>query len=653
MIKHLLAALLPVVAFAQEQAQPQAEKPATQETAAAPAAPVTEQTGVEPNVSGSLEFGYRWNGDLHGNLDAYRTVVNLGKGPRLLGFDFRFLNPTRGRWLDSINVRASGWGGDPYSSVRGELVTDGKYRLSFDHRSMAYFNALPSFANPDVQRGILFSQNQYDIFHRLTDIDLELRPGTRIIPFFGYMRNRNTGGGVADYQTTYNEYPVATRIEDSTNNFRGGVRFETSRFHVTLEQGGTTFENNQRLFTSDPNSGNRNTPYLGRTLFLNNLAQTYDITGSSIYSKVLFTGRPIDWIDVYANFLYAQPKTEGNLMSTAQGNFVQGSTAFVPTEQFLIVSTAKQPHTSANGGFELRPFRRVRILESFLTDRFHTSGSLVSPTVFDDRLVVNYNQQLIELLFDITPRLTVRGGHKYVWGDAVTRAPLLAMDFRLSQEGKLKTHAGVGGITYRFTQKLSAYADFEVGRSDVVYFRTGVRDYERVRLRGSYQPISTLTLTGTYSYFHNDNPGSDGGYRFDSRNTSAGFIWTPKSSKNMRFVGEYGRTTFWSDTMYIVPTDLSARERSFYRDNGHSGTALIELGVPGLAYSPRVTFGGSMWRSTGSRPSHFYQPVVRLAVPVMPHMELNGEWRWYGLNEPYYRYENFRQHQAIFSVRLK
>jgi hypothetical protein len=265
---------------------------------------------------------------------------------------------------------------------------------------------------------------------------------------------------------------------------------------------------------------------------------------------------------------------------------------------------------------------------------------------------LNYNEQQIELLVDLTSRLTLRGGHKYVWGDALTRAPLLAQDFRQQQRGEMTTNAGTGGLTYRVSQRFSVYAEGEVGRSDHAYFRTSLRDYERVRIRGSFQPLNTFTLTSSYSYFNNDNPDPIGGYRFDSRNFSAGLVWVPKNSKNVRFLAEYARTTFTSDTRYVIPTDLANTDRSFYRDNGNSGTALIELGIPNVSRSPRISFGGSLWRSAGSRPSHFYQPMARISVPIISHMEWNAEWRWFGLNEPFYLSENFRQHQGVFSVRF-
>src|SRR5262247_2342857 len=67
--------------------QPAAETAATDtaaaDTAAAEPQPSPPVFGME--TSGTLDIGYRWNAGLRGNQDMYRTLVNLGEGPRLLG----------------------------------------------------------------------------------------------------------------------------------------------------------------------------------------------------------------------------------------------------------------------------------------------------------------------------------------------------------------------------------------------------------------------------------------------------------------------------------------------------------------------------------------------------------------------------------------
>ena len=84
---------------------------------------------------------------------------------------------------------------------------------------------------------------------------------------------------------------------DKTDNYRGGVRLEFNRFHVTLEQGGTTLRDDQQAYDSTLNPGNNRKPYFGQTLDLTGLAQAYGIRGDSIYTKGLFTASPVSWVD--------------------------------------------------------------------------------------------------------------------------------------------------------------------------------------------------------------------------------------------------------------------------------------------------------------------------------------------------------------------
>src|SRR5436309_946803 len=71
-----------------EQAQPAAAEAAppqqaVKEPAAAPAPP----PAVESNFSGNIEFGYRFVPNIDGSFNTYRSVVNLGEGPKLFGAD--------------------------------------------------------------------------------------------------------------------------------------------------------------------------------------------------------------------------------------------------------------------------------------------------------------------------------------------------------------------------------------------------------------------------------------------------------------------------------------------------------------------------------------------------------------------------------------
>ena len=180
---------------------------------------------VENWLTGSVDFGYRWVSDA-GNFQAYRSVVNLGEGPKLTGMDFTILDPKK-RLFDRLDARAYGWGGDPYSTAHVDARKQGIYDFSFDYRNIAYFNALPSYSNPLAPAG--FDEQAFDTHRRNTSFSLDLRPGKRIIPYLAFDRNSGYGHGIDTWvQDSNDEFAVPTLLRDSTNNYRGGVRIEWS-----------------------------------------------------------------------------------------------------------------------------------------------------------------------------------------------------------------------------------------------------------------------------------------------------------------------------------------------------------------------------------------------------------------------------------------
>ena len=156
------------------------------------------------------------------------------------------------------------------------------------------------------------------------------------------------------------------------------------------------------------NPGNNIAPLFGQSLFLTSLQQAYGIRGTSVYSKGLLTASPVSWADIYGQFLFSQPRNEVNYQQFDTGNLAVLSQALLYTgQQYLLSAETKLPHTSGSFGVELRPFRRLRIVESWLTDRLHnTAASRASqvlapalaaqpqPPAEGARLVSNYNLEL-------------------------------------------------------------------------------------------------------------------------------------------------------------------------------------------------------------------------------------------------------------------
>jgi len=638
----------------------QAPAPAT---AATPTAAENPAPSTEPWFTGSVDLGFRWITGVEGSKDAYRSIIDLDQGPRLFGIDFTIQDPKK-RLFDRIDARGYAWG-DPYNTAHVEAQKNSVYDFNFDYRNIWYFNELPSFANPAAPNGI--NENAFDVRRHMLDASLDLRPGKRIIPYLDFSHSSEFGHGFATWlQDAVNEYVVPIQPRESTENYRGGVRFEYNKWHATLEEGGTTFKDDEQASQSGINPGDNPTPFLGQTLSLNNLQQVYGIRGDSTYSRALFTATPTSWLSLSGQFMFSQPRIDVNYAELASGNLALASSLlFYTTETGLATGAAKQPHVSGNAGFDLRPWKRLRIVESWMTDRYHDAAfgmftqflqpvsnpQAILTNSLPNEQVVNYNQQQLDVMYDLTSKLTLRGGWRYVWGNATVLAGQLSQSGSFAS-GTLNRQIGLAGLTFRPMQKLSVNLDYEGSSSDDIYFRTSLNDYHKARARARYQATNSLMLQANFTVLNNQNPSPEIRYDFQSRDNSLAIYWTPNGGKRFTLTGEYDRYTLRSDIAYLDLTSFTSAI-STYHENAHVASSSADVALPGYGgMTPKLTFGGSLFVSSLSRPTQFYEPMGRLTLPLHKNVSLYAEWQWYGMGEALYLYEGFRTHAFITGVRL-
>jgi hypothetical protein len=620
----------------------------------APAAATPDAAPVENWFEGSIEVGYRWIPNITGDFNAYRSVVNLGQGPKLLDADFTLRDPSK-RFFDRADIHATGWGGDPYNTLRADVRKENLYRLLVDYRNLAYFNFLPSFADPTIGQGMFLNQNSYDTAIRTLNVQLDLLPGKWITPYLGFGMNTQFGRGITVFQTDADEFPVASLYSDQTYNYRGGIRMELGKYHVTIEEGGTTFKEDQGGSDNVPNAGNLAGLFLGEQLTLNQMTELYRVRGDSVYTKALVAANPYSWLSVTGQFVYSRPNTSVNYTETSAGNFfLNRILQFYSNGQDLVTGNANMPHTSGSVSVEFRPGRRWRIVEHWMTDRYRNASSallaenlLVAGVPFtdsqlaSDSLNLNYSQNEVDVYFDVTSRFTLRGGYRYEWGDSQLGAPILS-ELTL-ESANLRRQIGIAGFNYRLSQKFRITADAEGSNSGQTFFRTSLQVYEKAHIRASYDLSSTLRLAGDFSLLNNSDPDPSVKLDFSSKVESASIFWTPKGGKWSSLLLDYSRSAISSNILYLVPQTLSP-EPSIYKENAHALTMVAAV--------KWFSFGGAMFISAGSRPTSYFQPLARFSIPFNPHIRWNTEWRWYSMAEAFYAYENFRSNQLTTSLRF-
>jgi hypothetical protein len=662
-MKALIAMLVGLPLLAQQPAA----TPAPATTPAATADAPSPAPSTEPVLTGWIDLGYRWGTGVGGSFDTYRSIINLGSGPKFLGADFTLTDPKH-KWFDTIQVRADSWGDEPSSSLHVEAKKSGVYDFNADYRDFAYFNFLPSYADPLLGTGVVLDEQSFDTRRKIAALSLDIRPGHWWTPYFGWDHDSSGGTGATVFVSDGNDYPVPNTLSDSTELYRAGVRFEKPRFHVTLEEGGTTFKSDQSLYQNpqgSTNYGNVSAPILGQTLDLTNLLAAYGIGGSSAYTKALLTATPTTWLDIYGQFLFSQPDSQVNYQQTDTGSlYLQSQALFYSSEQNLITASSQQPHTSGSFGAEIRPLKRVRIVESWLTDRLHDAGSsastqtlVLSPyaaiplsSLLATTLASNYSQEAIDIFYDATSKLTLRGGYRFVWGDS-SYAFLPPEGLASSAQEQLRQNIGVGAATFRPSQKISVTGEFEGGASSGVYFRTSLYDYQKVRAQVHYQPLQSLSISADFTLLNNQNPLAGTNYDYSASQESLSFYWSPHG-KIFDIQGTYSRSDLKSNISYLEPETLTP-QLSAYRDNAHTGSALFDLAWPhGRRFAPKLAAGGSFFISSGSQPTSYFQPTAKLWVPLGKHVNWFSEWQYYGFGEAFLLYQGFRTHLVTTGVRF-
>lgn len=612
--------------------------------------------------SGSLDLRNRWVTDVGGSSQAYRSVVNLGEGPRLFDGDLHFSRPGA-RWADDAYLTLNSWGGDPYNTARFGAEKKGLYDLRADYRNIAYFNNLPSFANPLLDSGVTLSQRAYDINRRQFDVDLHLWPGSRWSPFANLSRSSGDGRGVTTFVSDADEFAVNADIEDRLLTARAGLAASGRRWSATVEQGVSDLADSQAVYWNGAsNPGNRRTPFVGRDLALDRLSQRYAVDGSGLFSRAIVQAQPWSRLSVTGQFLYSQPKIDATQQSDAEGQLVY--LPYLASYSLLSeqsVSQAGRPRPSGNWSTELRVNRRVRIVQSWYTDRFHVAGSAALTQLLNitpelavedasaQRLELRHSQNQTDLLFEPERRFTIRAGHRYAWGEAVTTPPEFDLRLEPKTHATMRRHAALASAAARLLEgrlRMGAQAEYSPGSR--AYFRGALDRYQREKLHASFRLPASLTLQGSFTNFRNRNDDPEIDLETDSRQFSAGFSWTPPGSRDVSVLADYTRSSL-SSRILTVQLPFFGTGFANYRDDGHAGSLYFQSV---LARGARLKAGGALFIGSGSRPTRFYTPQVEFDGRVSERVRWVGEWKWYGFSERIYPLENFRAHTVSAGLRV-
>ena len=264
-------------------------------------------------AAGSIGVLNRWR-TLDGNEDLYRSTIDLGSGPKLdhVTLRYREAEPGTGiRLLDSADIDLSSWGGEPSSTFLARWSRGHDYDASIRYRRLAYFNRIPSVANPSI--GFSGAAQQWlDIDRGLFDAELTILPRRRVGGFVGISRDSAKGPGRTTYVVDANEYSVNSATDTFNNTFRGGIRIRSDRWTAHLEAGVSRFDDSQALAFEGGTTGNRTALFLGQRLRLTDLDQRYRVRGTDRFARARIEARPWSPLTLFGQFSFSQPTTDAD-----------------------------------------------------------------------------------------------------------------------------------------------------------------------------------------------------------------------------------------------------------------------------------------------------------------------------------------------------
>src|SRR5215472_95809 len=208
-------------------------------------------------------LGYRFV-DVSGNENEYRTQINDRPGVLLRSLDYTA--PGSIGFLDTLQITGSDIGAGPAGQFRLLAAQTDVFRLNFSWRETDLFSALPAFANPFLDQGIIPGQQTWNRTRNIYDVQLDLLPGKIVSPILGYTRNVYDGPGTTTYHLGENEFLLDQQVQSVDQLYRIGLDFNWNDIHAGFTQGWRqyTWEDVATL-APGAGSGNVTAPFLGQT----------------------------------------------------------------------------------------------------------------------------------------------------------------------------------------------------------------------------------------------------------------------------------------------------------------------------------------------------------------------------------------------------
>jgi len=604
---------------------------------------------VAQTTSFDIELGYQ-DVTINGNEDMFRTQINQDSGFVLGNFSISFIDPTGdSSFADRLRIDASGFGGNPAGRLRLDMGRADTYRLRLFYQEFKTYSALPGYANPLLDDGVVPGQHTWDRTRNVLDIQLEFPIWKTITPIVGYRWNQYDGPGQTTYSVGNDEFRIASDLEQTESEFYVGLNFATNAVYGTFIQGWRDFEGTDHQGLA-PGEGVGNNPgtTIGQEVELDSFDRTTRTSAKTPVTTFNMTVRASDQIRLVGSYVRADAEGDTSMDEMLSGSLVsfQLSRFFQGLDQ-TIDSRTENPYSRGEARFEFDLSQKASFKVGYQFRKRELEGWAMVSSLFMDTLNFSgFDPRDIEVLVDSQSgyerednianlRVDFRNlGVFSLWGEYAANNQSLDVSQDVAQvvlpggqEGdfdrRIETFEVGGMLDFG---NLKFLVDFGGQEADEIIMRTDFNDRTRIRGRADWSIARWLRILATAESIETDNRSSDVGYEAETEHYGLDLDLTP--TENFSFGVAWDSYDTDTEIPYRFPQTWQTG-LSLYTEEGELLTADLRWLVSILTFDAAY----STFENVGSFPFQMDRAFARLAVDIGEHFSVAGEYENWDYSE--------------------
>ncbi|MBS1809976.1 MAG: hypothetical protein JST84_17580 [Acidobacteria bacterium] len=496
-------------------------------------------------VQSSIELGFRFV-NVGGNSDSYRSQVNVREGLRVLEYslDSRRLDGT-GALYDAMRMNVNNAGGDSSQTYSLGIDKARAYRFDANVRRFNYFRTPgPNFA---------LGWRDSDLRQQVSDYHLKLFPQRAVRVNLGFGQTMAKGRFTFPYSFQRDLFPVLGTTRWGANDYRAGLEGVLKKWNFNGEVLYRRFKNDPRLYnTAGVQTGFNSLPTDFATL--STFERLFPLRSRAIVTRGSAQGTVGERLHLIFRALHDDEFMNTPFYDNAGGT---SSTAnqLIQSAVFTATGAVDRKNDNFDAGLSYDINKNVVINESFRYSAFKIQGDNstrsvtttktgsnnpvtgTAATTLAKNYITDYSSytNTLDISFNAGKKFLANLGWRVMKRDVVVTGfydqpssqPSTTYPIIKNEEEAATTHAFIGGMRLRPTNRLSLIFDVEKGESNASFVRIDPLQFTRFRVRAQIQATDSLSFIGTVTTVDRTNPTPYVSNESNNRSYTGAVNWEP------------------------------------------------------------------------------------------------------------------------------